>query len=106
MTADFSSERLGHRTTAVPERRRRPERRRSGFSDVTDRFTPVEVYRIREVLAGYENLLRWGDLTDVQLTIALRGERLADEGTDLDLAAEVRAAIELLGGTPVIDLTE
>lgn len=107
MTAGSSSERVGHTTPAMPQCRRSGlERRRNGSSGATDRFTPVDVCRVLELLAGYENLLRWGDLTDVQVTFALRGEQLADETTDLELAAEVRTAIELLGGAPAEDLTD
>lgn len=52
---------------------------------------------LRTLLSGYENLLRWGDLTSEQVTVALRGDDLADEVSDLALAGRVRAMLALLG---------
>ena len=52
------------------------------------------------LLHGYENLLRWGDLTPEQVTIALSGTSLANASDDLALAERVRAALEALGEAP------
>ena len=49
------------------------------------------------LLQGYEKLLRWGDLTPEQVTIALGGGDLADGSEDLELAQRVRAALDELG---------
>lgn len=49
------------------------------------------------LLHGYENLLRWGDLTPEQVTIALGGHDLAEPSDDLALAQRVRAALADLG---------
>lgn len=51
------------------------------------------------LLRGYENLLRWGDLTPEQVTIALGG--IAATTDDLALARRVRAALEALGDPPL-----
>ena len=55
---------------------------------------------VRTLLLGYENLLRWGDLTPEQMTLALRGAALAEATSDLELAAKVRAALTALGVRP------
>lgn len=55
---------------------------------------------VRTLLLGYENLLRWGDLTPEQMTIALRGAALAEATSDLELAAKVRAVLTALGVRP------
>jgi anti-sigma B factor antagonist len=52
------------------------------------------------LLLGFENLLRWGDLTPQQVTLALRGEALADGTTDLELAQRVRDVLDRLGAAP------
>lgn len=58
------------------------------------------VAEVRTLLLGYENLLRWGDLTPEQVTVALRGAAVADGATDLTLANRVRAALAGLGVEP------
>jgi anti-anti-sigma factor len=58
------------------------------------------VAEVRTLLLGYENLLRWGDLTPEQVTVALRGAAVADGATDLALADRVRAALAGLGVEP------
>ncbi len=55
---------------------------------------------LRTLLVGYETLLRWGDLTPAQVTVALRGDDLADEMSDLALAGRVRAMLARLGEDP------
>ncbi|MDQ1396152.1 MAG: anti-sigma factor antagonist [Acidimicrobiaceae bacterium] len=55
---------------------------------------------LRTLLLGYENLLRWGDLTPQQVTVALRGEALADATSDLALAGRVREMLVRLGADP------
>lgn len=55
---------------------------------------------VRALLRGYENLLRWGDLTPEQVTIALAGTAVADTTDDLALAQRVRAALASLGEMP------
>ena len=52
------------------------------------------------LLQGYEKLLRWGDLTPEQVTIALGGGDLAEGSEDLELAQRVRAALGELGSAP------
>lgn len=61
---------------------------------------PAALEELRTLLAGFENLLRWGDLRPEQVTLALVGVDLADETTDLALAARVRRALGLLGAQP------
>lgn len=61
---------------------------------------PGALEELRTLLAGFENLLRWGDLQPEQVTLALGGVDVADETTDLALAARVRRALGLLGAAP------
>jgi anti-anti-sigma factor len=56
-----------------------------------------DLEELRSLLVGFENLLRWGDLRPEQVTLALGGEDVADETTDLALAARVRRPLALLG---------
>lgn len=58
---------------------------------------PSALEELRALLVGFENLLRWGDLRPEQVTLALGGTDLADETTDLALAARVRRVLGLLG---------
>jgi anti-sigma B factor antagonist len=55
---------------------------------------------VRALLVGFENLLRWGDLRAEQVTLALAGAELAEDTTDLALAARVREALRSMGAAP------
>jgi anti-anti-sigma factor len=63
-------------------------------------LTASEVEELQTLLLGYENLLRWGDLTPEQVTVALQGHEVADATDDLELAGRVRAVLLRLGVSP------
>ena len=48
------------------------------------------------LLQGYETLLRWGDVSAEQLTLALHDGRLGEDGSELQLAAQVHRIVQLL----------